>query len=83
VQSRLQRNERIGGEILVSQLCEKNREQFEHTKCAIIASPDDDQLFSALAFAVVGPQGNEWEERAKPVTEKILKNITFFKPDNP
>lgn len=50
---------------------------------AIIASPGEDQLFSALAFAVESIQGDEWNQRAKPVTEKILKNITFFKPVTP
>lgn len=50
---------------------------------AIIAAPDEDQLFYALAFAVETTQGDEWKLRAGPVTEKILDNITFFKPVTP
>jgi hypothetical protein len=50
---------------------------------AIIAAPEEDQLFYALAFAVETIQGDEWDQRAGPITEKILDNITFFKPVNP
>ena len=74
---------RIGGSNGLSCDLDGKLENEAISGMAIIASPEDDQLFSALAFAVVGPQGDDWEKRAKPVTEKILKNITFFKPDNP